>query len=73
MKSKYCIERQAPDGWHVISGPSEKPTTNRVKLSIQSYDGHVISDEEALSLLDGNVIWPRELIRYRLVEDSGRE
>ena len=73
MKNKYYIERRHPEGWHVISGPSEKPTVNRVKLTIQSYDGYVISDKEALSLLNGEVIWPRELIKYKLVEDSDRE
>lgn len=74
MKNKYYIERQHPEGWHVISGPAiEKPTIARVKLSIQSYDGHLISDDEALSLLNGEVIWPRELIRYRLTVDISGE
>jgi hypothetical protein len=71
MKNKYYIERQCPDGWHIISGPaSEKPTINRVKLSIKSYDGYFISDKEALLLLNNKEIWPRELIRYRLAVDK---
>ena len=71
MKNTYYIERQHPEGWHIISEcGSEKPTLNRVKLSIRSYDGHLISDDEALSLLEGEVIWPRELIRYRLAVDE---
>jgi hypothetical protein len=44
MKNTYYIERQHPEGWHIISEcGSEKPTLNRAKLSIRSYDGHLIS------------------------------
>lgn len=71
MKIKYYIERQYPEGWHIIASlGSDKPSINRIKLPIQSYDGHLISDEEALSLLSGEIIWPRELIKYKLMVDS---